>query len=123
MKELEAIKERAEKATPGPWEVYDPNEGTGHSPLWCVANEAFHNPPADEEAEWLGVEIYVGDKEDAEFIAHSPADMAKLIGALEAVLNLANHEPRFRPRMFDGEPFPIQVSADEIIEAITEALA
>lgn len=82
---LDEIEARADAATEGPWEMYDGNEGTEYAPLWCVANDAFHNPPEDEAAEWIGVEIYVGDKPDAEFIAHAREDVPKLVAALRAV--------------------------------------
>lgn len=66
---LKALRKIAEQATPGPWEMYDANEDSDHAPLWCVANDEFHNPSGDEDAEWIAVEVHTGDKPDAEFIA------------------------------------------------------
>ncbi|WIV32204.1 hypothetical protein QN084_06225 [Paenarthrobacter sp. R1] len=83
---LEPIQERLDAATPGPWETYDANEGEWPPrPMWCVANDAFHNPTADEDEPWLAVEIHTGCKEDADFIAASPTDTARLLAAVKAV--------------------------------------
>lgn len=44
------MRELAERATEGPWEKCDFNAGAHPPrPLWGVANDAFHNPPADED--------------------------------------------------------------------------
>ena len=51
----------------------------------------------------------------------SSYDVPKLVAALEAVLGLANHEPRFTP-MFGAGHTSRSVDADEIIEVIQEAL-
>ena len=79
--DLQAI---ADVATPGPWEVYDANEDSGHGPLWCVANDAFHNPPADDNDPWVAVEVHVGGREDAELIAAMRNDLPKLLAVVEA---------------------------------------
>jgi hypothetical protein len=81
---LDAITARLDAATPGPWEAYDANEGEWPPrPMWCVANDAFHNPPEDEDAPWLAVEVHTGVKRDAEFIANAPADIAYLLTELQ----------------------------------------
>jgi hypothetical protein len=60
------IRERAQAATPGPYIVSDVNEGTWPPrPGWEITNEAFGNPPADEDAPWLAVELHTGMEADA----------------------------------------------------------
>lgn len=82
--DLKVLRKVAEQATPGEWEVFDPNEGSGHSPLWCVANDEFHNPSGDEESEWVAVEVHVGDKADADHIAtFDPPTVLALLTQLE----------------------------------------
>lgn len=71
-------------ATPGPWEAYNANEGTDYLPAWEVANDAFHNPPADENAPWIAVHLETGIREDAEFIAHARTDIPALVADLDA---------------------------------------
>lgn len=82
-------KRLTEAATGGMWEACDMNEGMSPPrPLWGVVNEAYYNPPAedDEEAGYVEVEIHVGDKADAEFIAAARPSVPKLIAAVEAVM-------------------------------------
>lgn len=63
------LREHDQAATPGPWIVDDPNEGD-HLPFWMVINDAFLNPPADDEdAPWLAVELHTGVEADARLIA------------------------------------------------------
>lgn len=89
------LRQVADRATPGPWEVYDPNEGSEHGPLWCVANDAFHNPPTDDDEPWVAVEVHVGGREDAEFIALArnlfPA-MLDVVDFAEGMLDGANFD-------------------------------
>ena len=86
MKDLTELRKIAEQATPGPWEPYDANEGMdrAYSPMWCVANEEFHNPTAGDDEDWMGVEIHVGDKADSDHIAtFDPPTVLALITRLE----------------------------------------
>lgn len=89
--DLDSIRARVEATTPGPWEVYDPNEGSGHFPLWCVANDPYHNPPDDDEA-WpaLNVVVETGTREDAVFVAAARADVPALLSLVD-VLDAAMH--------------------------------
>src|SRR4051812_14193337 len=76
----------ADAATEGPWEAYDSNEGMWPPrPGWSVANEAFHNPPADEDAQWLAVDVHVGSKADADLIAASRTLLPELADRLAAL--------------------------------------
>ena len=58
--------------TPGPWAAYNGNEGTDYFPSWEVANDAYHNPPADDDAPWIAVHLTTGVKADAYLIALAP---------------------------------------------------
>lgn len=83
MSALEDIKARLATATPGPWfrdSTTDGGETTENvvARLWDVARcSGGDTHPDAGRAEQA--------KADADYIAHSPADMAKLIAALEAV--------------------------------------
>jgi hypothetical protein len=85
---IEAIRRRAEAACPGPWQAYNGNEGTEYGPLWAVANNAYHNPPADEDAPWIAVHIETGTRDDMEFIAHARQDIPDLIAEIERLRDL-----------------------------------
>lgn len=63
------MRERAEADGSSGWRVENGNEGTEYHPLWMVANDAYHNPPADEDEPWLAVEVHTGTKATAEHIA------------------------------------------------------
>lgn len=97
--DLKHLRKIAEAATPGPWETYDPNEGSGHAPLWCVANEEFHNPSGDEDAEWMGLEVHVGDKTDSDYIAafDPPTVLALIARVQSAEAKLARVRELHRP--------------------------
>lgn len=115
---LDDIKARVEGHTEGPWtpQEYDHNPGDQGVPI------IGGGEPGSMEGHLIAYALTLSDEQkcvaDAELVAAAP----KLLAALEAVLNLAKREPRFRPRMYGGEYFPVNVSADEIIEAIEGAL-
>ncbi len=70
-----ALLSRWEKeVTPGPWESYNDNEEMEpqFNPLWCVANDAYHNPNS-EELPAINVTLYSGCEGDSVFIASSRA--------------------------------------------------
>lgn len=72
------------KFTPGPWDVYDENEGENPPrPFWCIANDAFHNGGEDDAA--FHAAILVGSKEDAHLIAAAPDLYAALEQAIESL--------------------------------------
>lgn len=75
--DLAAIEARLAAATPGPWEMYDSNEGTEYFPMWSVANDDYHNPREDGTA--FGVSIECGEKADADLIANAPTDLRRLL--------------------------------------------
>lgn len=67
-KELATIRERAERATPGPWRVVPDN--IGGFPIFDVQDRLDRS--------------LVHTVEDAEFIAHAREDIPRLLDALEA---------------------------------------
>ena len=71
---LEPIQERLDAATPGPWQIEYLDEG--------IAEIA--TPDGDHIA------IADGRQADAECIAHSPTDIARLLAAVKAVADLAD---------------------------------
>lgn len=78
--DLDALEALANAATPGPWELTDFNEGEDPpQPLWGVVNPPYYNPldhPDDDAAE---VQVHVGSREDAEFIAAARKALPELI--------------------------------------------
>lgn len=85
--------------TPGPWEVYDPNEGGfPPHPLWCVANDEFHNPTGEDEP-CLNVVVECGTKEDALLIAAAPEMYDALHDALSVIRDKAPNFPMLAERM------------------------
>lgn len=93
--DLDAIRQRAEAACPGPWKAYNGNEGSvDYGPFWAVANAAFHNPPADDDTPWIAVEIHVGLQADAEFIAHARQDIPALLTEIDRLRAGAEHQAR-----------------------------
>lgn len=65
------MRERAEAEPSVGWTKVDFNEGDGYPfrPLWGISNDAYFNPPADEDEPWLAVEIHTGTEATAEHIA------------------------------------------------------
>lgn len=77
------------EAAPG-WiaTAYDANEGIfPPNPLWCISNEAFHNPQVGDDLE-VAVRIIVdcGTREVAEFIAScGPAQVIALLDEIDSL--------------------------------------
>lgn len=94
---IEAIRQRTEAACPGPWQKYNGNEGTEYAPLWAVANDAYHNPPANEDEPWIAVDVHTGIEADAEFIAHARQDIPALIAEVERLRARLAAEPKETP--------------------------
>lgn len=74
--ELQAIKERVEKATPGPW-GFDKGKKE-HMDRRPAVIEVF----VEEENEWF-ISGDISDLKDAEFIAHAREDIPALIAEVE----------------------------------------
>jgi hypothetical protein len=84
------MRSRAEAEPSVGWIKVDFNEGDGHPPrpLWGVSNDAYFNPPTDEDAPWLAVEIMTGTEATAEHIASwHPAVALAVADLLERVAN------------------------------------
>jgi hypothetical protein len=89
---LSEIRARLDKATPGPWEDYDPGDGT-------------HRLYAPNEVKLLGPlgEGRVLRAADAELIAHAPEDIRWLAGEvdrLRVLLSERDQEIRVRDREY-----------------------
>ena len=82
--DLTKLREIAEAATPGPWGVYDANEGMSPPrPYWSVANNEFHNP-TNLDALAIDISVDYGDKADADHIAtFDPPTVLALIDEVE----------------------------------------
>jgi hypothetical protein len=80
--ELKAMKERLERATPGPWVKKDLEEGQ-----WVLRSQSAPNfgiPVLDEYLKHHQPYIAYGiNHRDANLIAHSRTDMEKLINEVE----------------------------------------
>jgi hypothetical protein len=83
--ELQAIRERADKATAGPWSVGDFYLDDCHTfGAWAVETEN-HIPPVVECQEYPP--YFVGGF-NAEFIAHARSDVPRLLALVEMYRNL-----------------------------------
>lgn len=96
-----AALERAEKATPGPWETYDSLGIVSRShdvpnKIMCVA-KPFCPTSFDEEGG-------IFESKDAEFMAHARTDIPAFAKALESALKAINFaESIFRTRTVLGK--------------------
>lgn len=122
---LAQIKARLEAATPGPWQV--DGMDSGHSLYemdWWVTAGEYNDTVCD-----MGGLVRAGNEgaakddggKDAIFIAHAPEDMAKLIAAVESVLEMASAPGDVVG--WRGEPNDLANFACSIKSTITEALA
>lgn len=83
--ELEAIKQRCEKATPGPWEV--PGVGGGLS-YTAVTGPEFEFTCGECGFRIYGNQVPLARVEDAWFIAESRTDIPKLLTYIERLRKL-----------------------------------
>lgn len=97
---LQQIRDRLDKATPGPWRV----EEHGAGPLWpdrtdlCVTGGGLWIPfrlrrrIRGRFRLWLDSEPYEeGAREDADLIAHCPEDVRLLLDVAEAAVTFDEH--------------------------------
>jgi hypothetical protein len=90
--ELEAIRERAEKATPGPWTTEQSYDGDPDTPVLVGDGEYLCASPDDGVR---GGHLF----EDADFIAHAREDVPALVAEIEllrATLRDRDDELRIR---------------------------
>jgi hypothetical protein len=122
---LDAIKARADAATPGPWETCCFDSGHSRFEMSCsVITPDVGDTIVDFDAlKRLDNERHAQDDgyRDAAFIAHARTDVPALHGALVAVLALhrPNHDWDCAPAICvaEIEPWPCPT-----VRAITEAL-
>jgi hypothetical protein len=84
---LNAIRERINAATEGPWEV-DADDArqirTAGDGYWVASMRAIYNDEGSDESVRIS---------NAEFIAHARTDLPRLLDAVEKVLELHTPEP------------------------------
>ena len=87
------MRERAEAEPATGWFKCDFNDGE-HRPLWGVANDAFFNPPADEDEPWLAIEVHTGTEATAEHIAswHPAVALAVAVWLVSTAEHIASHD-------------------------------
>jgi hypothetical protein len=71
--DLRSIKERVEKATPGPWCV------AGSDRDYVIAKHGDSERSSDNPILWADEDCLEGKKEDAEFIAQARTDVPQLV--------------------------------------------
>lgn len=139
---LSEIRERTEKATPGPWSAADEHGllGPESSAAWCVSRmrpgfESMGDRDVDEQGRRGGylydiAEIFCDEKRespDAEFIAHAREDIPDLlteiagmrakIARVEALLNRESELPMC---LFDGTHVRPSIMHVELQEALAD---
>src|SRR5690606_2755660 len=91
--ELEAIRKRAEAATPGPWDVDIPMDVCGEceNEYEIVESSVFLAP--------IVAELKIGA--NAEFIAHAREDVPKLLAEIDRLRNELTEAREFNGYYFD----------------------
>ena len=86
--EIDAIEERANAATPGPWAAYGPMELHGGAYLYTEIMTAPDNLPQIGETDSEGLMTARNrdnHENDAEFMAHARTDVPRLIATIRAL--------------------------------------
>jgi len=119
---LREIRERAEAATEGPWEVKE---------KFAMTSVRTQDPTARLGFRLVAqVPLRVEDTSDAEFIAHARTDVPRLVEALEAVLKALDHAAtaeldtgtRYITAYREGRADAFEAAELLVQKAITEAL-
>ena len=104
--ELQAVKERAEKATVGPWKVYQDEFSTmiGSEVIHPQLNEGL---PVVTEAHYDDetIGIYINDN-DSKFIVHAREDVPALIAEVERLKKALEYyadKEHYEPYCIEGE--------------------
>lgn len=82
--QLKAIKERAEKATPGPWEIDTKSPGSAAWPAVVIAADGEEVATTHQRPKGLRW-YFEGSYPDAPFIAHAITDIPALLSHIEEV--------------------------------------
>lgn len=75
--ELEAIRERADQATPGPWCV------AGSPRDFIIARHGGSERCSDDPVLWAEDDCLAGERADAEFMAGARVDVLRLVGEVD----------------------------------------
>lgn len=90
MNAMDAIKARIAAATPGPWE-HDEEGFMGCGQVYTANGDLYGGNIAAPSGDLYPRSGY-SPKDDMILIAHAPTDMARLIKAVEAVLDLHSRD-------------------------------
>ena len=119
MTRMDEIRERLDKATPGPWEVWDDGDvGTAYP----VTTRTRDGRVIELESK----HIANSDRFDADLISHAPSDLAWCLGEIERLTaRVAWYEPRYHARsmaLIKIRGFARQAGFPEIQGLANEAL-
>lgn len=96
---LNPIRERADKATEGPWES-EPTRPGEYMPYYGVKSAALGWNVVHAQVDWEGFG-HGSNQKDAEFISAARTDIPRLLAALDGVLAL-HYEDLFRGHLSNG---------------------
>jgi hypothetical protein len=113
-----SIRERADKATPGPWCV------AGSPQDFVIAKHGGSERCSDNPVVWAEDDCLSGNRVDAEFIAHARADVPRLADEVERLRQILRRVLVWQL----GRSFPVDVEAacpdrelaEEIVEIFTD---
>jgi hypothetical protein len=80
--DIEQIRKRLEAATPGPWHALPPDDGTSYFPINGQDFKGRYGVENKSRAVFYASGFCTAN--DADFIAHAPADIRFLLAELEA---------------------------------------
>lgn len=75
---LDEIRELLENISPGPWKVANDNRDTEYFPFWVIGGNEV------EDGEWF-MELHVGHKSDADFVAQARELVPELLDEVEQI--------------------------------------
>lgn len=119
--ELDEIRGREQRATPGPWE-FDTN---GHYTLMCHENRHYCVRQGASPIALTGPVGYMPEQSamDGDFIAHAREDVPKLLDALDAARNEAQAWKRDWERVVSIGHRPHIADADLIAQGLIDGLS
>lgn len=99
---IEGIKQRLNAATPGPWvwEGWKTDAGTRYQHIMAIGDHPYRGFGVADTYHMDAVRDYLdpkhGNHNNAEFIVHSPADITKLIQAVEYAVHMFDEIQKYR---------------------------
>jgi hypothetical protein len=116
-RDLRSMKERAEKATPGPWCV------AGSPRDFVIARHGESERCSDNPVLWAEDDCLSGGRADAEFIAHARADVPRLVNEVDRLREILRRAllwqlgPSFASQI--ASACPDRELAEEVAEIFT----